>query len=640
MKQHKVIFYPGGEIANAADGENLLRVAAAAGLYITASCGGNQTCGKCKVIIESGTIEGGISEKLTTEEIKKGYRLACASRIKTDLSVKIPVESQLSDKRVLEKAVSKRLLIPETLKDLRPDYHLEPLVNKYYLKLPQPTKEDNVDDFSRIKRELRQISNFEDCSINLFSLNKLANTIREANFKVTITLLEENKIKPKIINIEKGDKRDRHFALAIDVGTTSIYVRLINLLSGEILGAVSDYNAQAAYGEDVITRIVYSLKGDGLKTLQSAVVKTIETLLTQILKDKEVQREEVSYLVIAGNTTMMHLLLGITPKYLREAPYIPVTNSSVEIPVAKIGLEFQEDVYQYVIPGVASYVGGDITAGVLGTGVFQAEELTLFIDIGTNGELVLGNKEWLITTSCSAGPAFEGGTIKHGMRATLGAIEQVEINKDYEPMLITIGHKPPIGICGAGLISLVAELLEVGIISQNGKFNTEIDTPRIRTRDRLREYVLVFAEQTTIGSDIVITESDMDDLIRAKAALYAGISTLLDNVGLSVSDISRIIIAGNLGFHIEIEKAITIGLLPDVPASKFTFVGNGSLLGATLCACSKQMWEEAKKIANSMTNIELADNPKFMNEYIAALFLPHTEEKRFPTVFKRLTGNA
>lgn len=646
MKQHKIIFYPGGEIANAADGENLLRVAAAAGLYITASCGGNQTCGKCKVIIESGTIEAGshdkgISEKLTPEEIKKGYRLACASRIKSDLTVRIPAESQLADKRMLEEAVSKRLLIPETLKDLRPDYRLEPLVNKYYLELPKPTKEDNVDDFSRVKRGLRQISNFEDCSINLFSLNKLANTIRKSDFKVTITLtrqasLEENKLKPGIINIEKGDKRNRHFALSIDVGTTSIYVRLVNLLSGEILGTVSDYNAQASYGEDVITRIVYSLKGDGLKILQDAVVKTIETLITQILKDKEVQREEVSYLVVAGNTTMMHLLLGITPKYLREAPYVPVTNSAVEIPAAKIGLEFQEDVYQYVIPGVASYVGGDITAGVLGTGIFQTEELTLFIDIGTNGELVLGNKEWLITTSCSAGPAFEGGTIKHGMRATLGAIEQVEINRDYEPMLITIGHKPPIGICGAGLISLVAELLEVGIISQNGKFNAEIDTPRIRTTEGITEYVLAFAAQTNIGSDIVITESDLDDLIRAKAAMYAGISTLLDSVGLSISDISRIIIAGNLGFHIEIEKAITIGLFPEVTASKFTFVGNGSLLGATLCACSKQMWEEAKKIANSITNIELADNPKFMNEYIAALFLPHTEEKRFPTVFKRL----
>ncbi|MFH1562206.1 MAG: ASKHA domain-containing protein [Nitrospirota bacterium] len=636
MKQHKIIFYPGGEIADAADGQNLLRVAAAAGLYITASCGGNQTCGKCKVIIESGTIEGGVSEKLTPEEIKKGYRLACASRIKTDLTVKIPVESQLADKRVLEESVSKRLLITETLKDLRPDYRLEPLLNKYYLELPQPTKEDNIDDFSRIKKELRQISNFEDCSINLFALKKLPHTLRENDFKVTITLFEEDKLKPKIINIEKGDKRGRHFAIAIDIGTTSIYVRLINLLSGEILSTVSDYNAQSAYGEDVITRIVHSLKGDGLQILQQAVVKTIETLITQVLKDKDIHRAEVSYLVAAGNTTMIHLLLGITPKYLRESPYVPVTNSTLEIPAVKIGLEFPEDVYLHTLPGVASYVGGDITAGVLGTGVFQADELTLFIDIGTNGEIVLGNKEWLVTTSCSAGPAFEGGTIKHGMRATLGAIEQVEINKDYEPMLITIGHKPPKGICGAGLISLVAELLEVGIISQNGKFNTEIDTPRIRTRDGVIEYVLAFAAQTNIGSDIVITEPDLDDLIRAKAAMYAGVSTLLDSVGLDIADISKIIIAGNLGFHIEIEKAITIGLFPEVPASKFTFVGNGSLLGATLCACSKQMWEEAKKIANSMTNIELTDNPKFMNEYIAALFLPHTEEKRFPTVFKRL----
>ncbi|MEW6095984.1 MAG: ASKHA domain-containing protein [bacterium] len=636
MKQYKVIFHPGGEIGDAAAGENLLRVAAAAGLYITASCGGNQTCGKCKVIIESGEIEGGISEKLTTDEIKKGYRLACASKVKSDLVVRIPPESQFSDKRMLEKAVSQRLLIPEALRDLIPDYKLNPLLKKYYLELPTPTKEDNIDDFSRVKRSLKKIYNFEDCSINLFSLNKLPNTLREANFKVTLTLLEEDKDKPKIVNIEKGNKTNRHFSIAIDVGTTSIYVRLINLSSGDILATASDYNAQIAYGEDIITRIVYSLKGNGLKILQETVVKTIDSLITQILKEKDITRDEISYIVASGNTTMIHLLLGITPKYLREAPYVPVTNSAIEIQASKIGLEFLEYVHLYILPGVASYVGGDITAGVLGTGLFQSDELTLYIDIGTNGEVVLGNKEWLVTTSCSAGPAFEGGTIKHGMRATIGAIEQVEISNDYEPMLITSGHKPPKGICGAGLISLVAELLEVGIIYQNGKFNTEIDTPRIRTREWVKEYVLCYADETDISSDIVITEPDIDDLIRAKGAMYAGVSTLLNSVGLSISDISKIIIAGNLGFHLEIEKAITIGLFPEMPSSKFTFIGNGSLLGATLCALSKQTFDTAKKIANSMTNIELADNSKFMNEYIAALFLPHTEEKRFPNVFKRL----
>ncbi|MEW6620173.1 MAG: ASKHA domain-containing protein [bacterium] len=636
MEQHKVIFYPGGEIGNAADGESLLRVAAAAGLYITASCGGNHTCGKCKVIIESGTIEGGISEKLTAEEIKKGYRLACVSKIKSNLTVRIPAESQFSDKRLLEESVSKRLLIPESLKDIRPDYKLDPLLNKYYLELPPPTKEDNIDDFSRVKRAIK--STYKDCSINLFSLNKLPQTLRESNFKITLTLLEEEKNKPKIVNIEEGNTQDRHFALAIDVGTTSIYVRLINLSSGEILATVSDYNAQIGYGEDVITRIVYSLKGDGLKILQEAVVKTIELLITQILNEKNITRQEISYLVAAGNTTMVHLLAGITPKYLREAPYVPVTNSSIEIQASKIGLEFPEYVHLYILPGVASYVGGDITAGVLGTGLFQSDELTLFIDIGTNGEVVLGNKDWLITTSCSAGPAFEGGTIKHGMRATIGAIEQVEIGNDYEPMLITIGHKSPKGICGAGLISLVAELLETGIISQKGKFNTNIDTPRIRTTQGIKEYVLCYADQTDIASDIVITEPDIDDLIRAKGAMYAGICTLLNSVRLSIMDISKIIVAGNLGFHLEIEKAITIGLLPEVSSSKFIFIGNGSLPGTTLCALSKEMFEQVKQIANSMTNIELSDNSEFMNEYIAALFLPHTEEKRFPNIFKMLSS--
>ncbi|MFH1528219.1 MAG: ASKHA domain-containing protein, partial [Bacteroidota bacterium] len=383
-------------------------------------------------------------------------------------------------------------------------------------------------------------------------------------------------------------------------------------------------------------RIVYSQKGDGLKTLQEAVTKTINRLIKNVLKEAEVSCEKVSYLVAAGNTTMTHLLLGVNPKYIREAPYVPVINSPLPIKAADIGLDLAEHTYLYLLPGVASYVGGDITSGVLATDMLQSDELTLYIDIGTNAEAVVGNKDWMVTTACSAGPAFEGGTIKHGMRATTGAIEQVEIGEDFEPMIITIGHKPAKGICGVGLIDLVSELLETGMINQKGKFN-DVGTSRIRADQGTKEYVLAFADETDIGEDIVITEPDIDDLLRAKGAIYAGISTLLNSVGLTISDISRVIIAGNLGFHLEIEKAITIGLLPEMDYSKFSFVGNGSLLGATLSACSSQMFKKAQQVAKSMTNIELSDNAGFMDEYMAALFLPHTEEKRFPQSFKRLS---
>jgi uncharacterized 2Fe-2S/4Fe-4S cluster protein (DUF4445 family) len=631
MKEYKVIFYPGEKEIVAPENENLLRVAAAAGLYITASCGGNQTCGKCKVIIESGKVEGGNLENLSFEEIKRGYRLACASKIKSDLAVRIPVESQLSDKRVLKEAVSKRLIILEQLKNLSSDYKLEPLLKKYYLELPLPTLEDHIDDWARIKRAFKQKYDLHCCSISFSCLKVLPSLLRKADFKVTLTICQNG----EVVKIEEGDQTKEHFGLACDIGTTSIYVSLINLLDGKILSTSSDYNGQIAYGEDVIHRITYSQKGDGLKTLQKAVTKTINKLIEDVLKEAEVSKEKVSYLVAAGNTTMTHLLLGINPRYIREAPYIPATNSPLAIKAFEIGLNLGEHTYLYLLPGVASYVGGDITSGILATDITRSDDLTLYIDIGTNAEAVVGNKDWMVTAACSAGPAFEGGTIKHGMRATTGAIEQVEIGSDYEPMIITIGHKPAKGICGVGLIDLVAEMLEAGIINQKGSFN-EVNSARIRTKEGIKEYVLAFADETDIEKDIVITEPDIDDLMRAKGAIYAGVSTLLNSVGLAISDIDRVIIAGNLGFHIEIEKAIIIGLFPEMDYSKFSFVGNGSLLGATLSACSKQMFEKAQQVAGSMTNIELSDNISFMNEYMAALFLPHTEEKRFPEVFKNL----
>ena len=635
MREYKVTFYPGEKEISVPKDENLLRVAAAAGLYIAASCGGNQTCGKCKVIIESGEVEGGISEKLSEGEIEKGYRLACAAKIKSDLVVRIPVESQLSDKRVLRDAVSKRLIIAEQLKTLAQKYIFSPLLKKYYLQLPEPTLEDHIDDWARIKRGLKQEYGFPDCSISFSCLKALPELLRRAKFKVTLTLRQDTEM-PEVVNVEEGDQTKEHFALAVDIGTTSVYVRLIDLLDGNILATSSDYNGQIAYGEDIINRIVYSQKGDGLKTLQEAVTKTINRLIENVLKEAEVSCEKVSYLVAAGNTTMTHLLLGVNPKYIREAPYVPVINSPLPIKAADIGLDLAEHTYLYLLPGVASYVGGDITSGVLATDMLQSDELTLYIDIGTNAEAVVGNKDWMVTTACSAGPAFEGGTIKHGMRATTGAIEQVEIGEDFEPMIITIGHKPAKGICGVGLIDLVSELLETGMINQKGKFN-DVGTSRIRADQGTKEYVLAFADETDIGEDIVITEPDIDDLLRAKGAIYAGISTLLNSVGLTISDISRVIIAGNLGFHLEIEKAITIGLLPEMDYSKFSFVGNGSLLGATLSACSSQMFKKAQQVAKSMTNIELSDNAGFMDEYMAALFLPHTEEKRFPQSFKRLS---
>jgi uncharacterized 2Fe-2S/4Fe-4S cluster protein (DUF4445 family) len=295
-------------------------------------------------------------------------------------------------------------------------------------------------------------------------------------------------------------------------------------------------------------------------------------------------------------------------------------------------------VYAYIFPSVASYVGGDIVAGILGSGVFQREEVTLFMDIGTNGEIVIGNKDWLTCTSCSAGPAFEGGGIKFGTRAGRGAIEQVRINPTtFEPMILTIGRTKPMGICGSGLIDAVAELLEAGIIDQNGTFKRELPTRRIREGESGWEYVLVYAPDTQIGRDIVLTEVDLDNLMRAKAALYAGCRVLLRNVGLAFEGLDRIIVAGGFGHYIDVEKAKMIGLLPDIDSDKFLFVGNGSLLGARLLSFSQELLRETERIARMMTNVELSNSTTFMDEFIAALFLPHTDESAFPSVMEHLS---
>jgi uncharacterized 2Fe-2S/4Fe-4S cluster protein (DUF4445 family) len=482
-------------------------------------------------------------------------------------------------------------------------------------------------------------------------LKKLAATLRKADWRVTVTIVLTRK-GYTLINVEPGNTEEQNYSIVIDIGTTTVCGQLLDLARCQVyrrtegadngtqactLAETADYNAQISYGEDVISRIVFAQKAGGLKRLQEVIVSTINGVIRELLAMSGIEVELISHLVFAGNTTMTHLVLGLDPKYIMMSPYTPTSNFIPPVRAINIGLNVKDHVFTYIFPGVASYVGGDIVAGVLGSGIFQRDEITLFIDVGTNGEIVIGNKDWLTCTSCSAGPAFEGGGIKFGMRAGNGAIEQVKINPStYEPMILTIARAKPAGICGSGLIDLVAELFEAGAIDQNGKFNRELPTARVREGESGWEYVLSFAAESRIGRDIVLTEVDLDNLIRAKAAIYAGCKTLLDSVGLRFEDLERVIIAGGFGHSIDLEKAQMIGLLPDVPVEKFIFVGNGSLLGARLLSFSRELLKQTERIAKTMTNIELANNPAFMDEFIAALFIPHTNESDFPRVIEQI----
>jgi uncharacterized 2Fe-2S/4Fe-4S cluster protein (DUF4445 family) len=493
-------------------------------------------------------------------------------------------------------------------------------------------------DLSRLEKGLASQHGLEKITLDFHLVRKLGRVMREKGFQVTATLdfSRRRYAYPHLLNVEPGDTTRRHFAFSLDIGTTTVSVQLIDIAKGEIMGHAADYNGQIDYGDDVITRIFFSQKEQGLEKLQNAVASTIKKLMRRLLEKHGVSIDEISHVTIAANTTMTHLFYGIDPSHIRIQPYRPTV---CNVPLARaldVGLETPAHVFINCVSSVSSYVGGDIVAGILASGIYKDPRVTLYIDIGTNGEIVIGNREWLASAACSAGPAFEGGGIGFGMRAMDGAIENVSINPHtFEPMIITIGMSKPKGICGSGLINLLAALLEAGLLEPNGKFSSSPGTSRVRMGENGREFVVAWAPDTPVGQDITVSEADIDNLMRAKAAMFAGYVSLLENVGLTFQDIEQVILAGSFGSSVNIENAIAIGLLPDLPRDRFQFVGNGSLLGATFLALSRELLSEERRVAAMITNFELSETPGFMDNYVAALFLPHTQTRYFPTIMKR-----
>ncbi|MFH1032186.1 MAG: ASKHA domain-containing protein [Chloroflexota bacterium] len=641
-KKKTVHFEPGNIEIAVEEGTSLLDAAIEAGVRLIAACGGAGTCGTCKVKIEEGEVETTRTIKLSEEEFQRGIRQACQSKVLTDLKVSVPPESRLETAVLVRER--KGITTGARKGVLATGWRFNPPLSKYFVKLPPPTLTDNISDLSRLLRGLKQDYNLRNITVDFDVLKKLSQVLRDSNWEVTVTTfvtaVEDQATanrRPRLVNIEAGDTRDKHYALAIDIGTTTVKAQLLDLKHGTVMADGTDYNSQISFGADVVTRIAYSQKPGGLEKLQQVVVGTMNGLIDRLVTESGVDIKDVGHLMVAGNTTMLQLLLGLDPKYIRLSPYTPVAIYIPPIKAHTLGINVAEHVYLFTFPLVASYVGGDIISGVVAAGVHQTKKLTLYIDIGTNGEIVIGNSDWMVTAACSAGPAFEGGEIKHGMIATAGAIEEFNIDRTtMEPKIGTIGGEKPKGICGSGLINIVAGLLEAGVIGQNGKFNTNLRTKRLREDDDGYEYVLAWAPETQISKDIVITEIDIDNLIRAKAAMFAGCQTLAKSVGMTCQDIEQVIIAGGFGSYIDIDRAITIGLLADLPLNRFIFIGNGSLMGARLSSFSTDIIDEVRRIAKLMTNFELSENVDFMNNFVAALFLPHTNAEEFPSVAKRL----
>ncbi len=637
MEKHTIHFLPDNITTEVESGENLLTAAAAVGVYIHAFCGGDGVCGKCKVEMEKGDVESDSAASLKADEYKKGVRLACKAQVTSDITVRIPEVVKSDGKALKTKPKTTHSISARSLDDLVGEWKVAPPVQKLFLKLSPPTLEDNASDMQRILKAIALVmpDSPEPSYDHPELIQYLAQDLREANWEVTVILLHgQTKDEPsRIIAVEPGDTTDRLYGLAVDIGTTTLSGVLIDLSTGEILADASGYNAQIGYGEDVISRMIYAGRPGGLKTLQDKVVYTINNIIQDVCKKMIISPSDISYIMAAGNTVMAHLLLAFNPKYVREAPYVPTVSRFPLTKAAGLGIMAHPCVRLFLYPCIASYVGGDIVSGVHACQMHKSEKVTLFIDIGTNGEIVIGNQDWMMCAACSAGPAFEGGGIKYGMRASQGAIENFHIHPEtLDPMIVTIGHTKPRGICGSGLISIVSELMEAGVIDQQGKFKRTLNHPRVREGLDGWEYVLAWDRDSLLAEDIVITEVDLDNMIRAKGAMYAGYQTLLESVGMSFTDLDRIILAGNFGAYIDLERAISIGLMPDIERDKFFYLGNASMLGCQISLTDHARFCERTTVHQLMTNMELSENPDFMNHYMAALFLPHTDLSLFPSV--------
>jgi uncharacterized 2Fe-2S/4Fe-4S cluster protein (DUF4445 family) len=637
-----VRFLPDDLTVEAPEGQLLLDAALDAGIFIRAACGGSGGCGQCKVKVIDGAVEAQMLEKIPEQDRAEGYVLACQSRITGDLTVEIP-QAKVG-RKVIPRDEAERMRVTAKPMESPVSADLNPMTFRVLMEPSAPTPEDNVSDYERLVRTLKVDHEVFPVSAELAVLRELPSTARQEDWKLTACMRIEDAFDSglpvyRLYRVHAGHLQTPPTAVAVDIGTTSLWGELIDLDTGEVLARASRYNPQISMGDDVISRIVFGLKKDGLEKLQQQVVKGLNEIIEEILRKSGQPKECINYLVAAGNTVMTHLFLGLYPKFLREAPYVPAAQNVDPIPASLLGLDLPPQSFVRVFPGVASYVGGDIVSGVLANGMWNSDEMTLFIDIGTNGEIVAGNRDLLMTASCSAGPAFEGGGLEYGMRAAPGAIEGILIDPDtLEPMIKTIDAKPAMGICGSGIINIVSQMLKIGILNQNGKYAQDLGTDRIRQGRSGHEYVICWAAETGIQEDIVLTEVDLDNVLRAKGAMFAGYTCLLDKIGVSVDALDRVIIAGAFGSFINLDHAVTIGLLPDIDRSKFSFIGNSSLKGARLAVNSRPLFSRAGEIARTMTNVELSEDPSYMDNFMAALFLPHTRGDLFPSVQPGLYG--
>jgi len=618
-KEHMVMFMPDGKAVAVTGGTTILEAARLAGIELDAVCGGEGKCGRCRVRPE-GPVKGGESPLLNDEERKAGVVLACLAVVEGDLSVDILPRSRIGRHQILTKSVED---VP------RP---LSPWVRKEFYQLPPATIWDNVGDLERLCRALGR----SQLPMPLEALRELSDELRSGSWKVTVTLSTVDS-SDEITRVEPGETTSQLLGIAVDIGTTTVVVDLVDLLKGEVLGTASDYNRQITRGEDVIARMMHGEEG-GAQELTNLVRETINGLIGRLLageskrRGREVLPTDIVAVSVAGNTVMTHFFAGLPTRHMRLEPYVPVAHRPGFFKAAELGLKTNSSARVLLFPSRAGYVGGDVVADVLASGMFRSDKLSMLIDVGTNGEIVLGKKDWLVSCACSAGPAFEGGEVSSGMRAMDGAIDRIRINDDLSTSYHVIGDLPASGICGSGLIDLVAEMYCKGVIDRKARIQN-LHSNRVRATDAGFEYVVEKREKLGAGAtgDLVITDADVQNLLRTKAAIYGACSTLLKKMGENLENVSSIVIAGGFGYHLDVGRAIWIGMFPDVPLEKYRFIGNGSLGGSRMALLSEKRRNEMLDIFNSMTYLELSVDNDFYAEFSSSLFIPHTDIGRFPS---------
>lgn len=601
MKKLKITFQSQNKTSTISAGDNILDAIRQANLHINLPCGGKGICGKCTFKLLSGILNTKQPYKLPD------IYLACTSKPLSDCVIEIISNQEINILNNDNKHLND-LNFPKGLSGIK----------KTNMPIP---KNANPEQFNTLIKEItaQQTSTI---------IEEIKQLLKKSVDSITITTDQNN----NILHIEESNTTKDNYGIAIDLGTTTIDVALVDLNTGEIKSNSSIYNPQSKFGGDIISRIVYIEKYNALKELQQTAIDSINKIINNILSLYTIKQENIYQIIISGNTTMSHIISGTDPSHIRNENYEPIFHNITSLNNNHIGILTNINAIIQLLPCVSNYIGGDITAGILSTQIHKSNDINLLIDLGTNGEIVLGNSEWLISCSCSAGPAFEGANISCGTRAISGAIDSIYINeKTLEPNYKTINNAKAVGICGTAVIDLMASMITANIIDKQGKLNKHINHPRIRQKGSIYEYVIAYKEESETNEDITFNEIDIQNVIRAKAAIFAGMTTLLKSVGIDYNEIDNIYIAGTLGKYINFRNAVKIGLLPDVKMTKFEYFGNTSLMGSYIYLNNSSLKDEINTMAKNISYLNLSDIPDYMSFYVASQFIPHTNLELFPS---------